>query len=571
MRNQESYTAVPSRGQIERQAMKKFLSVFLSFGLWAATAFAGDGNIRRSDAPIPDSYIVVLQSGEDLNGVVGSVKSRGRGRVQREYRRGIKALAVEMSDADAQQLARDPRVAWVEEDSLVETTALPWGPDRIDQRSLPLDGSFNPDRNGSNVRVYVFDTGVSPHDEYSGRLLPGFNATGDALGTTDCNGHGTHVAGIIAGKNYGVAEGAVIVPVRVLSCDGKGSVSALLSGIDYVIAAQAGSSEPAVANLSLSGGASSALDSAVNGLIDAGVTTVIAAGNKGRNACDVSPARVSRALTVGATDSADNQATWSNYGGCVDIFAPGVGIQSASNSTATAMATRSGTSQAAPFVAGVAALTLEGTSGLSPDTVVGILVSQATPYVVTGLTDMETPNRLLCTLRVDGDMAMIDQQLIADPGFDEGDEFWTSEVCTVVNPTGCPPSEIYGMSMPSHSGTTHASLGARSRDVLLVSEPITIPANASIVELRFWLWVVTKERGDAAHDVLKIDVRDAAGNVLEELGTYSNLSESETYRRRYFDMTAYRGKTIRVAFTSAPDRGAPTWFLLDDVELGARY
>jgi subtilisin family serine protease len=570
MPSHRSNTTVPAV-QIERHVMRKIFSVLLSSGLFAATAFAGDGNVRRSEAPVPGSYIVVLASGAEVNDVAGSVKSRGRGRVQREYRRGIKALAVQMSDGDAQHLARDPRVAWVEEDSIVETTALPWGPDRIDQRSLPLDGAFNPDHNGSNVRVYVFDTGVSEHDEYSGRLLAGFNAIGDGLGTSDCNGHGTHVAGIIAGKNYGVAEGASIVPVRVLACDGKGSVSMLLSGIDFVIAAQAESAQPAVANFSLSGGASSALDAAVNQLIDAGVTTVIAAGNRGRNACDASPGRVSRALTVGATDTADNQATWSNYGGCVDIFAPGVGIVSASQTTFTGTATRSGTSQAAPFVAGVAAMVLEGNTGLSADDVAATVLSQATPYVVTGLTDPETPNRLACTLRSDGDTGTLVQQLISDPGFDEGDEFWTSEICTVINPTGCPPDELYGMSFSSHSGKSHASLGGRNREVHLLSESIAIPSNASSVELRLWLWVVTKERAGSANDVLTIDVRDAAGNILEELGTYSNLSESNTYRRHQFDMSAYRGKTIRIGFTSAPDRGAPTWFLLDDVELGARY
>lgn len=549
--------------------MKKSLWV-LSLVLWAATAFAGNGNIRRSGARIPGSYIVVLQAGADLNDVAGSVKSRGQRRVQREYRRGIKGIAVEMSDAEAQELARDPRVDYVEEDSVIEATAVPWGVDRIDQRSLPLDGSFNPDRNGSNVRVYVFDTGVSPHDEYSGRLLPGFNATGDGLGTSDCNGHGTHVAGIIAGKNYGVAEGAEIVPVRVLGCNGQGSLSALLSGIDFTIG-QTGSNQPAVANMSLGGSASSALDAAVNRLIDAGVTTVVAAGNNGINACGVSPARVSRALTVAATDAADNQTTWSNYGGCIDIFAPGQGIRSASNTSPTATTTRSGTSQAAPFVAGVAALWLEGTTGVSPDTIALNVLSHSTPYVVTGLSDMVTPNRLLCSLRGDGDITVPVEQLISDSGFDDGDDFWTSEICTVIVQTGCPPVTLDGQSMPSHSGRTHASLGAKNRDLLLVSAPITIPSNASAVDLGFWLWVVTKERGDAADDVLKVDVRDAAGNVLEELGRYSNLSESKTYRRRYFDMSAYRGKTIRVAFTSTRDRGASTWFLLDDIELNARH
>jgi hypothetical protein len=548
--------------------MKKSLLV-LSLVLWAATAFAGDGTIRRSGTRIPGSYVVVLEDGADVSAVARSVKSRGAQRVQREYRRGLKGIAVEISDAEAQELSRDPRVAYVEEDSVIEATELPWGVDRIDQRTLPLDGSFNSDSNGSNVRVYVFDTGVSPHDEYGDRLLRGFNATGDLLGTGDCNGHGTHVAGIIAGKNYGVAEGVLIVPVRVLSCTGKGSLSGLLAGIDYVIG-QTDPSQPAVANMSLGGSASSALDAAVNRLIDAGVTTVVAAGNSGIDACAVSPARVARALTVAATDASDNQTTWSNYGPCIDVFAPGDGILSASHKTTTGTATLSGTSQAAPFVTGVAALWLEGTTGASPETIALDVLSHATPHVVTALSDMVTPNRLVCTLRGDAEIMVPLEQLISDSGFDDGEDFWTTEICTVINQTGCPPTLDYsGLSMPSRSGKTHASLGAKNRDLLLLSAPMTIPSDASSVELGFWLWVVTRERGDDAHDVLRIDVRDAAGKVLEELGTYSNLSDSSTYRRRSFDMSAYRGKTIRVAFSSTRDHGAPTWFLLDDVELNA--
>jgi hypothetical protein len=303
------------------------------------------------------------------------------------------------------------------------------------------------------------------------------------------------------------------------------------------------------------------------------VTTVVAAGNSGINACGVSPARVPRALTVAATDAADIQTMWSNYGACVDIFAPGQGILSSSNRTPTGTTILSGTSQAAPFVAGVAALWLEGTIGVSPDALALDVLSHATPHVVKGLSDSVTPNRLLSTQMADSEITVPVEQLIADPGFDDGDDFWTTEICTVINQTGCPPTMdiMSGPNMPSRSGKTHASLGAKNRDLLLLSAPITIPSNASAVELEFWLWVVTKERGERADDVLVIDVRDAAGKVLEELGTYSNLSESTTYRQRQFDMTRYRGKTIRVAFTSKRDNGATTWFLLDDIELNARH
>jgi len=545
--------------------------VILSLGLWSTVAFAGNPKIHPSGKRIPGQYIVVLESGADVNDVSGAVKQRGRGHVRKQYERALKALAVDMSEADAQELARDPRVAYVEEDSVIETTAVPWGPDRIDQRNLPLNGTFNPGHNGNNIRAYIFDTGVSPHDEFGARLLPGFNATGDALGTKDCNGHGTHVASILGGKNYGVAEGTKIVPVRVLGCDGQGSLSALLAGIEWAINDKIAMGKQAVANMSLSGYASSALDYAVNRLIDAGVTTVVAAGNQGYNACDYSPARVRRALTVAATSNSDNQALWSNYGGCVDIFAPGVDILGAWPTTSKSTNTLSGTSQAAPFVAGVATLWLEGTTGLTPATIVNDILSHATVNVVTGLSDAATPNRLVSVFRADSEIVTSVEQLIADSGFAEGDAFWDTKLCTVINSTGCGPSMMSVASLPSHSGNTHASLGGTDSKVQLVSAPLTLPVDASSAELSFWLWVFTADRGSTVRDRFTVEIWDEAGNMLQTLGTFSNFDQSVTYKRSYFDMSAYRGKTIRVAFTSFHDQGLATWFLLDDVEVNAYH
>jgi subtilisin family serine protease len=555
--------------------MKTSALLFVSAGLWVATtAFAGDGKIHRSAKSIPGKYIVVLQPGADVDDVANDITERGKGRVKSRYDRAIRGAAIEMTEAEAKELSRDPRVAYVEEDSVIEATAISWGLDRIDQHYLPLNRAYHPPKNGKNVRAYIFDTGISPHDEFGGRLVPGFNATGDTLGTKDCNGHGTNVASILAGKNYGVAEETVVVPVRVLDCNGEGSVSSLLSGINWVIADKIAKKKPSVANLSLAGAASSALDAAIDQMIDAGIITVVAAGNNGDDACNYSPARVPRALTVGATTDSDSQASWSNSGACVDIFAPGLGITGASNTGNKATSTLSGTSQAAPFVAGVAAVWLEKYPTATATTISLDVLTHATPDIVTGLSNPATPNLLLCTLFTDLANSMPVTQVIADSGFDNGQAFWKVDVCTVVNQTGCPPdSAVDLMSMatlPSFSGNTHASLGGVTQDMHLISSLVTIPSTATSAELSFWQWVITQEADDTDQDKLRVDVLDATGHLLHTLGTFSNADACDTYQRRYFDLTPYRGKTIQISFTVTGDKDALlTWFLLDDVQLNA--
>lgn len=537
----------------------------------ATTSFAGEGNVRRSEKRIPNRYIVVLESAGNVPEVADEVSKRGAGKVHHQYEHGLKALALETTEAEAQRLAKDPRVAYVEEDAEVTTSAT-WNLDRIDQRSLPLNGNFNPgNKAGRNVRVYVIDTGVSPHNEIGWRLVPGYTAISDSLGTTDCNGHGTHVAGLIAGYQYGVADGATVVPVRVMNCNGAGTLSSVLAGINWVIQDRQLQGRPSVANMSLTGLGSSALDAAVNSMINAGITTVVAAGNSSDDACRYSPARASRALTVGSTNSTDQRAPTSNYGVCVDLFAPGANVTSAWPTTMSSSHTLSGTSQAAPLVAGNAALWLERYPGYTPDQVANAILTQSTNGVVGSAGG--GPNRLLYVVYdVFTFLLTPVTQLVNDIGFDNGTTFWTADICTVVEQTGCPPGamdEVLVASMPSRSGHTHASLGGRPRDVQILSAPMTVPSNASTVELSFYLWVVTAEHKMTADDVLTVEVRDAAGSVLETVGTFSNLDESSTYVRRQVDMTRYAGKTIRISFTSSADHGAPTWFLLDDVELSA--
>ena len=344
---------------------KAFIAGFL---LAATSAVAGDGNVRRSTHHVPGQYVAVLDASASADAVASTLRSFNSARIRQTYLHGVKGFALEMSDADAQRLARDPRVQFVEEDSIVTATSTTsWGLDRIDQRTHPLDNSYIPNGTGLGVSVYIVDTGIiSDHVDFSGRVAAGFTAISDGMGTTDCNGHGTSVAGIAGGTTYGVATSTKLVPVRVLDCAGTGTVSNIIAGLDWAISDHQLSGTPAVVNMSLSGPPSSALDSEVNKVVAAGMTTVVAAGNKNDNACNYSPARVPAAITVGATTQSDQRSTFSNYGTCVDIFAPGQSILTDWYSSSTATAVATGTSSAAPFVAGVAALTLEKYPAATP-------------------------------------------------------------------------------------------------------------------------------------------------------------------------------------------------------------
>jgi hypothetical protein len=273
--------------------------------------------------------------------------------------------------------------------------AASWGLDRIDQRALPLDGNVTRRQTGLGVTTYIIDTGVyAGHSEFIGRVATGFSAVSDGNGTEDCQGHGTHVAGTVAGSTYGVAPQATVVPVRVLDCSGSGSTAGVIAGIDWMIAHHTAGT-PAVANLSLGGGYSPAMNAAVARAVADGIVMAVAAGNENADACGVSPASEASAVTVGATEASDARAYYSNYGSCVDIFAPGSSIVSAGTSSPTARRSLSGTSMATPHVAGAAALLLEVTPALTPAAVASALSISATPNVVTD--PVGTANLLLYT------------------------------------------------------------------------------------------------------------------------------------------------------------------------------
>jgi subtilisin family serine protease len=363
-----------------------------------------DARLRRQGLrAIEGQYIVVLRDDPavrtgDYAAVLGRVQEVARGRAMPEfvYAHAIRGFAARMTEADALAISRDPRVAWVEEDSVMTIVATQsnatWGLDRIDQRDRPLSGTYSYASTGSGVNAYIIDTGIRrTHTQFGGRAQHGFSAINDGRGSTDCNGHGTHVAGTVGGSTHGVAKSVRLYAVRVLSCSGSGSTSGVIAGVDWV---RSNAVRPAVANMSLGGGASSSLDSAVNNAINSGVTFVVAAGNSNANASNFSPARVSAAITVGATTSSDTRSSFSNYGSVVDIFAPGSSITSAWSTSDTATRTISGTSMASPHVAGVAARYLQGNSGASPSTVRNALVNDATTGRISGLPS-GTSNRLL--------------------------------------------------------------------------------------------------------------------------------------------------------------------------------
>ncbi len=271
--------------------------------------------------------------------------------------------------------------------------SAPWGLERVDQRALPLSTTYTYTPTGAGVTAYVIDTGIlASHTDFSGRVSGGYTAIADGRGASDCNGHGTHVAGTVGGETYGVAKDVRLVPVRVLDCAGSGSNSGVIAGVDWVTANRSG---PSVANMSLGGGASSALDSAVARSTSAGVTYAVAAGNEKQNACNVSPAREASAITVGASTRTDSRDTgYSNFGSCLDVFAPGTGITSAWDTSSTATNTISGTSMASPHVAGVAALYLQGSPSASPATVTGAIVNSSTPGALSNV-GSGSPNRLV--------------------------------------------------------------------------------------------------------------------------------------------------------------------------------
>ena len=350
----------------------------------AATAATAASSAKKS-------YIVVLNPNANSSQVASEHAQRYNADVSHVFRWALRGYSAQMSDQAAESARNDSRVAYVIADGIMRAittqTGATWGLDRIDQRSRPLSGTYSYTNTGAGVKAYIIDTGIRfSHNDFGGRAVSGIDQV-DGWSADDCNGHGTHVAGTVGGATYGVAKAVSLVAVRVLNCSGSGSTSGVIAGVDWVTGNHQ-SGQPAVANMSLGGGANSALDTAVRNSINDGVAYAIAAGNGNifgfaANACNYSPARVAEAMTVSATDNTDRKASWANFGNCVDWFAPGVNITSDWYSSNTATNTISGTSMATPHTAGVAALYLQSNPSASPASVRTALFNLTTKSIVT--------------------------------------------------------------------------------------------------------------------------------------------------------------------------------------------
>jgi subtilisin family serine protease len=359
--------------------------------------------IYGADSPdaIPGEYIIVFKSdtrGNDVDKAAENARGNGAS-IHFRYDSALVGFAASLPEQALNGIVHNPNVEYIEIDQTItiDSTQTPatWGLDRIDQPALPLNNTYTYNYTGVGVSAYIIDTGIlASHNEFGGRASVAYDAVGDGRNGVDCNGHGTHVAGTIGGTTYGVAKGVTLYAVRVLNCKGSGTTSGVIAGVNWVTSYH---KDPAVANMSLGGGASTSLDSAVSNSIKAGVTYAIAAGNDNKDACRYSPARVPTALTVGATTSTDARASYSNYGSCLDLFAPGSSITSAWIGNNTAINTISGTSMATPHVAGVAALYLQAYPTSSPATVASAITGGATANKVTN-PGKGSPNKLLYSL-----------------------------------------------------------------------------------------------------------------------------------------------------------------------------
>jgi len=387
--------------------LKRMLFVLIVLALsvsGSSTASAqGEAPILGADSAtaIPGRYIVVFRPGTPAAQVSAAAENaRGQGgQVDFVYDAALTGFAGNLPEQALFGLSHNPNIEFIEADQqiTIDTTQSPatWGLDRIDQRNLPLNNSYTYNVTGAGVTAYIIDTGIRiTHNQFGGRATSGRDFVNNDSNADDCNGHGTHVAGTVGGSTYGVAKGVSLIAVRVLNCAGLGTTSGVIAGINWVTSHH--TTGKAVANMSLGGSPSSSLDTAVRNSIADGIVYAIAAGNSNLNACNYSPARVSEAITVGATTSSDARASYSNKGSCLDLFAPGSSITSAWITSNTATNTISGTSMATPHVAGVAALYLQGHNA-TPSQVRNAIVNAATPNKVTS-PGSGSPNLLLYSL-----------------------------------------------------------------------------------------------------------------------------------------------------------------------------
>ncbi len=558
-----------------------------------------DVTAREATAPVETAAVTASRLAASVDGEILFV-----------YDAALNGFAVRVPPGEeitaAATLESDPKVDYVEPDRVAQVlettgtqTGATWGLDRIDQASLPLNATYTYPNTGAGVHAYIIDTGVLiTHTQFTGRVGTGFSAIGSSQNYVDCNGHGTHVAGTVGGTTYGVAKQVTIHPVRVLDCSGSGSNSGVIAGVNWVTANR---QLPAVANMSLGGGASSALDTAVANSIAAGVTYAIAAGNDNQNACNYSPARTAAALTVGATTSTDARASYSNYGTCLDIFAPGSSITSAWYTGNSATASLSGTSMATPHVAGAAALYLAANPSAAPAQVAQALTGGAALNKVTS-PGTGSPNRLLYVGFIGGGTTPTATpttvpptatptpapptptatpvttpgatptatpppsacpNLLKNGGFESGAVNWTQSstkgyalICTSTSCGAAPTT--------AHSGSYFAWLAGANSEASQISQAVTLPPGQKTT-LAFWNRIISTDTCGYDYGYVRVVANGTTTNVK----TFNLCSSTQTsgWVKNTVDLSGYAGQTVTLVFRATADATQISSFFVDDANL----
>ncbi len=565
-------TAAASAGLVPATAQSAPAPPLLEPAESTVGTFGAPATAKSADAEVPTAAptLVTLRAGtspEVLDGLVRAVRRAG-GTVAARLDQDTLGFTGRL-DGAAEALVREhPAVATVEDNAMFSLAGTqgkpPWHLDRIDQVNLPLDkryafGGAKKHSNGKGVRIYVVDSGVrAKHRQLKGRVAKGHSVFRNAPARKDCGGHGTHVAGLAAGKKVGVAKRAIIVPVRVFKCNAKTSARNVIRGINWVTKNH---KKPAVMNLSIAGPPNRAVARAIKRANKRGIHVVAAAGNEGVNACSRMPAKMKKVLTVGALTRADRPASFSNLGRCVNVWAPGQKIRSLGKRNNRALKTMSGTSMAAPLAAGTVARILQVQRKLKPAKVRRLLVAAAPTLPLTRASDgaEHVFARLYAGVRDDVHRRGVPaSSLTTNPGFESGAAGWTAANGAVITSDS---------SVPAARGSWKGIVSGPEQQIY---QPVTVPSGG-----RPWasyrLRVLTSRKGAAHVDRMRVGVYDATtGQFVRELGTFTNRSATGRFQRYQVNLGPYRGQTIILAFHGVGGETGRTRFVIDDVYAAAK-